>query len=316
MAKSMQTSAPHLLLGVDVGSTTIKIVVLNAAGELLFSRYERHFSEIFPTLARLLRAVDQAFPAAVRQAGITGSGALTLADRLGMAFVQEVLASSMSIRERIPDADVAVELGGEDAKLTFFRGGLDQRMNETCAGGTGAFIDQMAAFVRTDAAGLDALALQHQMIYPIASRCGVFAKTDILPLLNEGSRREDIAASIMQAVVNQTISGLARGRAIEGKVVFLGGPLTFLRSLRALFVRTLGLSPETAIFPEYAEFFPAIGAALHVRDIHRKTEEAVEQNTGQDTDRGADIMRMIRLLETDTETEVKHTLPDIILLTP
>ncbi|MCC8194215.1 MAG: acyl-CoA dehydratase activase-related protein, partial [Deltaproteobacteria bacterium] len=213
----------------------------------------------------------------------------------GISFGQEVIASSLSSRTRLPEADVASELGGEDAKLTFFKGGLDQRMNETCAGGTGAFIDQMAAFIQTDASGLDALAQKHTTIYPIASRCGVFAKTDILPLLNEGGSREDIAASIMQAVVNQTISGLARGRAIEGKVVFLGGPLTFLPSLRDRFVKTLKLAEEDAIFPEYAEFFVAIGAALHARE----TEARIRLDD------------LLRKLEAFTGNEAGHTLPPL-----
>ena len=255
------------LLGLDVGSTTVKAVVLDQTSEILFSRYTRHNSEVHTTLGSLLAEVHAAFPGTAWKMAIAGSGAIALSEKIGIPFVQEVIASSLSIRTRIPDADVAVELGGEDAKLTYFRGGLDQRMNETCAGGTGAFIDQMAAFVQTDAAGLDELASRHKTIYPIASRCGVFAKTDILPLLNEGGSKEDIAASIMQAVVNQTISGLARGRTIEGKVVFLGGPLTFLPSLRERFAKTLRLSPENAVFPEYAEFFVAIGAALHAQSI-------------------------------------------------
>ena len=255
-----------LLLGVDIGSTTVKVVVLDAFGAILFSRYARHNSEVCTFLTEMVREVAEHFSGATWKITLTGSGAIALAGQLGLPFVQEVLASSLSIRKRLPQADVAIELGGEDAKLTYFTDGLDQRMNETCAGGTGAFIDQMAAFIQTDAAGLDMLAASHKTIYPIASRCGVFAKTDVLPLLNEGAAREDIAASIMQAVVNQTISGLARGRPIEGKVVFLGGPLTFLQSLRECFVTTLGLTEETAIFPEYGEFFVAIGAALHARE--------------------------------------------------
>ena len=249
----------------DVGSTTVKAVVLGPEGDVVFSRYRRHQSEVRGTVASILREADAAFPGTLWRVSLTGSGAIALATELGLPFVQEVAASSLSIRERIPDADVAIELGGEDAKLTFFTGGLDQRMNETCAGGTGAFIDQMASFIQTDAAGLDAMALRHKTIYPIASRCGVFAKTDILPLLNEGCSREDIAASIMQAVVNQTISGLARGRAIKGKVVFLGGPLAFLQSLRESFSTTLKLKTGQAVFPKYAEYFVALGAALHSR---------------------------------------------------
>lgn len=255
-----------LFLGLDIGSTTVKAVVLNSHGNVLFSRYRRHLSEVKNCLVSIIRDVLAAFPAKKDwPLCITGSGAISLAEELSLPFVQEVVASSSSIRKRIPDADVVIELGGEDAKLTYFTGGLDQRMNETCAGGTGAFIDQMASFIQTDAAGLDAMAARHKTIYPIASRCGVFAKTDVLPLLNEGCSREDIAASIMQAVVNQTIGGLARGRAIRGKVVFLGGPMAFLPSLRERFRTTLRLEPAQAVLPEHAEYFVAIGAALHAQ---------------------------------------------------
>ena len=285
----------ELLLGLDVGSTTVKAVVLNHGGAILFSRYTRHNSEVIPTVMSLLTKVNEAYPKTAWRMSAAGSGAITLSEKLNIPFVQEVIASSLSIRTRIPDADVAIELGGEDAKLTFFRGGLDQRMNETCAGGTGAFIDQMAAFIQTDASGLDALAAKHTTIYPIASRCGVFAKTDILPLVNEGGSREDLAASIMQAVVNQTISGLARGRAIEGKVVFLGGPLTFLPSLRERFVKTLKLAEENAVFPDHAEFFVAIGAALHARETETKLQ----------------LNHVLQSLETYTTNEAEHPLPPL-----
>ncbi|MDR1359783.1 MAG: acyl-CoA dehydratase activase, partial [Deltaproteobacteria bacterium] len=282
-----------LLLGLDVGSTTVKTVVLNQDGTLLFSRYSRHYSEVQATVLSLLRVVDEAYPGVSWKIGAAGSGAITLAEKIGLPFIQEVLASSLAIRTLLPQADVSVELGGEDAKLTFFRGGVDQRMNETCAGGTGAFIDQMAAFIQTDAAGLDELAGRHTTIYPIASRCGVFAKTDILPLLNEGGSREDIAASIMQSVVNQTISGLARGRSIEGNVVFLGGPLTFLPSLRQRFVETLRLAPEQILFPEHSEFFVAIGAALYLRE----------------TDKTQALPAIIANLANSAGNEVKDVLP-------
>lgn len=252
-------------IGLDIGSTTVKAVVLSSEGTILFSEYRRHLSEVRGAVAALLNKINDAFPTYSWQIGLTGSGAIALSAEMDLPFVQEVMASGLSIREYIPDADVAIELGGEDAKLTYFTGGLDQRMNETCAGGTGAFIDQMAAFIHTDAAGLDAMALRHKTVYPIASRCGVFAKSDILPLLNEGCAREDIAASIMQAVVNQTISGLARGRSIKGKVVFLGGPLAFLQSLRESFKSTLKLADDQAICPEGAEYFVALGAALHIK---------------------------------------------------
>lgn len=253
-------------LGLDVGSTTIKVVVLDSEDNILFARYQRHMSEVRATAVAMLKEAESALPGVDWRIALSGSGALQLAEDVNLSFVQEVIASGLCIRRHIPDADVAIELGGEDAKLTFFTGGLDQRMNETCAGGTGAFIDQMAAFLDTDAAGLDNLAQNHHTLYPIASRCGVFAKTDILPLLNEGCAREDIAASIMQAMVNQTISGLARGRSITGKVVFLGGPLAFLPSLRDRFTDTLKLDAKNAVFPEYAEYFVAIGAALYAKE--------------------------------------------------
>ena len=253
----------HIFLGLDVGSTTVKAVAIDEQRTILFSRYQRHLSEVRATVAAMLREAGAALGAPHLHIALTGSGAISLAKELKLPFVQEVVSSGLCIRRYIPDADVAIELGGEDAKLTFFTGGLDQRMNETCAGGTGAFIDQMAAFLDTDAAGLDALAQECKTLYPIASRCGVFAKTDILPLLNEGCTREDIAGSIMQAVVNQTISGLARGRDITGKVVFLGGPLAFLPSLRERFVQTLDLDAQHAVFPDKAEYFVALGAALY-----------------------------------------------------
>jgi predicted CoA-substrate-specific enzyme activase len=271
----------HVFLGLDVGSTTVKTVAINERCDVLFSRYQRHLSEVRATVADMLREVAATLPGASLHIALTGSGAISLAEDLNLPFVQEVISSGLCIRRYIPDADVAIELGGEDAKLTFFTGGLDQRMNETCAGGTGAFIDQMAAFLNTDAAGLDALARNCKTFYPIASRCGVFAKTDILPLLNEGCSREDIAGSIMQATVNQTISGLARGRNITGKVVFLGGPLAFLPSLRECFVRTLNLDAEHAVFPDKAEFFVALGAALYA--LQRRPDlcrESAPKNSG------------------------------------
>ena len=259
---NLSPNRQEITLGLDIGSTTVKAVAVTSEGKVVFSRYLRHFSEVRAKTAELLREAKQALALDACRLSLTGSGALALAEDLGLPFIQEVAASSMAIRKVIPDADVVIELGGEDAKLTYLTGGVDQRMNETCAGGTGAFIDQMAAFLRTDAVGLDELAQRHKVIYPIASRCGVFAKTDILPLLNQGASREDIAASIMQAVVNQTISGLARGRAIRGKVVLLGGPLAFLPSLRERFEMSLKEATAT-VLPEYAHFFVAYGAALH-----------------------------------------------------
>ncbi len=263
-ASAVGAAVAELSIGLDIGSTTVKAVVLDTAGDVVFSRYMRHLSEVRESAAVILHDIAGRFPFRPWRMSITGSGSISLASEFSLPFVQEVAASSLSIREHIPDADVVVELGGEDAKLTFLTGGLDQRMNETCAGGTGAFIDQMASFIHTDASGLDEMALRHTTVYPIASRCGVFAKTDILPLLNEGCSREDIAASIMQAVVNQTISGLARGRAIKGKVVLLGGPLAFLPSLRQCFTAALK-DASAVVLPKHAEYFVALGAALHAR---------------------------------------------------
>ena len=195
----MSTSKIHeeIIFGLDIGSTTVKAVAMNREGEVLFHKYVRHFSEVRAKTSALLREATECLKTEMCRLSMTGSGALALAEELDVPFVQEVMASSLAIQKLVPDADVIIELGGEDAKLTYLTGGVDQRMNETCAGGTGAFIDQMGAFLRTDAAGLDGLAARHSILYPIASRCGVFAKTDILPLLNDGAAREDIAASIM-----------------------------------------------------------------------------------------------------------------------
>ncbi len=258
-------SQPHFHVGLDIGSTTVKAVVLDDAEAIVFSEYTRHNSAVRPCATGILEKIADFVDSAPASMSITGSGGLSLAGELGLPLIQEVLASNLAIRKEIPDADVIIELGGEDAKITFLTGGLEQRMNETCAGGTGAFIDQMGAFIGTDAAGLNALALRYGTIYPIASRCGVFAKTDILPLLNEGCAREDIAASIMQAVVNQTISGLAHGRAIRGKVVFLGGPLFFLSFLRERFQATLKEMRE-AVFPDSGQYFVALGAAYYAKN--------------------------------------------------
>ena len=246
----------------DVGSTTVKLIILDEAGRLMFGAYERHGARTQETLLRLLKqAQSQLGPCEIRPAA-TGSGAMNLCKALHIPFVQEVVSVAEAIEDRYPQTDVAIELGGEDAKIIYFRGGLEERMNGVCAGGTGAFIDQMAALMQTDATGLDQEAANYQEIYPIAARCGVFAKSDIQPLINDGATRPDLAASIFQAVVNQTISGLACGKPIRGTVTFLGGPLYFLPQLRAAFIRTLHLTDETAIAPEQAHLFAAIGAAL------------------------------------------------------
>src|SRR5208283_2334706 len=256
----------RLRAGIDVGSTTVKLAVLDAEDALVFHTYERHRADIRGTLVAVIDAACDALRAQGAEAPlgvtVTGSGGLSVSRWLEMPFVQEVLAGSRAVQRFLPDTDVAIELGGEDAKITYFTGGLEQRMNGTCAGGTGAFIDQMASLLSTDAAGLNELARSHETIYPIAARCGVFAKTDVQPLINEGARREDIAASILQAVVNQTISGLACGKPIRGTVAFLGGPLHFLPETRRLFVATLGLKPNEVRVPDQAQLFVAMGAAI------------------------------------------------------
>ncbi len=248
-------------IGIDIGSTTAKVVVQNESGEKVYGKYQRHFADIRNTIQSMLAEVYDAFGDCRCSVAITGSGGLALAKHLEVEFVQEVIAVTSAVQNVVPDADVVIELGGEDAKIIFLKNGVDQRMNGICAGGTGAFIDQMAALLQTDAAGLDAYAASYTELYPIAARCGVFAKSDIQPLLNDGVSRENLAASIFQAVVNQTISGLACGRKITGKVVFLGGPLYFLPQLRNAFIRTLNLTEENAVLPESANLFAAMGAA-------------------------------------------------------
>ncbi len=249
-------------LGIDVGSTTVKLVLLNENNEIKYSKYERHMSNVFDKVEELVKEAYDNMGDITVKAVVTGSGGLALAEKAGIPFEQEVITCSRAVEELIPETETAIELGGEDAKITFYGASVEQRMNGTCAGGTGAFIDQMAVLLNTDAAGLNEVAKKHKMIYPIAARCGVFAKTDIQPLINEGASIEDLAASIFQAVVNQTISGLACGHPIKGKVAFLGGPLSFLSELRARFTETLGLAAEDIIFPENSKYFVAIGAAL------------------------------------------------------
>ncbi len=257
----------HFHAGLDVGSTTIKLAVIDADDKCRFSLYKRHYSEVRKTMVDALLEAAEKFAGESATLAVAGSGGISAAQWIGAEFVQEVVAGAEAIRRYLPQTDVAIELGGEDAKLTFFDAGIDQRMNETCAGGTGAFIDQMASFLRTDPAGLNELAKSAQTIYPIAARCGVFAKTDILPLLNEGAAREDIAASIFQAVVDQTIGGLACGRSIRGRVAFLGGPLFFLSELRRRFMETLKLSEEAALRPQDAQLYVALGAALGSKSL-------------------------------------------------
>lgn len=249
-------------VGVDVGSTTVKMVILDEDGHIVFKDYRRHFSDVKNTVKMLFEDARAMLSNATLKMMITGSAGLGLAESLNISFIQEVIACSKAIKKLAPQTDVAIELGGEDAKIMYFGNAVEQRMNGTCAGGTGSFIDQMSSLLKTDADGLNALARDHKEIYPIASRCGVFAKTDIQPLLNEGASREDIAASVLQAVVNQTISGLACGKPIRGKVAFLGGPLSFLPELKKRFEITLNLSDDEIIRLDHTQYFVAIGAAL------------------------------------------------------
>lgn len=258
-------------MGIDVGSTTIKIYITDQDDNCIYSKYERHYSDIQATIKTLINDVRNQFGDLEITAVMTGSGGLSLSECLDVEFVQEVIACTKTVETLIPECDVAIELGGEDAKITYFQGSLEQRMNGTCAGGTGAFIDQMASLLQTDAGGLNELAKNYQMIYPIASRCGVFAKTDVQPLINEGANKEDIAISIFQAVVNQTISGLACGKPIRGKVAFLGGPLFFLDQLRQRFIDTLNLQNDEIIFPENSQLFVAMGAALLAKEGDKVT---------------------------------------------
>ncbi len=255
-----------LHLGLDVGSTTVKLAALDKNNQLNYSRYERHFSDIKNTIINLITEAYEELGNGDITFSVTGSGGLSVSKWLGLPFVQEVVACSKAIEIIIPETDVAIELGGEDAKITYFRGGVEQRMNGTCAGGTGSFIDQMASLLQTDASGLNEMAKGYNVIYPIAARCGVFAKTDIQPLLNEGAAKTDIAASVFQSVVNQTISGLACGKPIRGNVAFLGGPLFYLSELRKRFSETLGLNTNQVIFPDSSQMFVAMGAALLSRE--------------------------------------------------
>ena len=252
-----------LHVGLDVGSTTVKIVVMNSNLETIYTNYTRHFSDTKKTVCDVLEKLVSDYPDNIFTVNLTGSGAMSAATFLDLPFIQEVISCKRAVEKYIPQTDVVIELGGEDAKIIYFDKFMEQRMNGTCAGGTGAFLDQMASLLNTDTSGLNELAKKYKTIYPIASRCGVFAKTDIQPLLNEGAKKEDIAASIFQAVVNQTISGLACGRPIRGKVAFLGGPLSYLSELRKRFIETLNLKDDEIIVPVEAHLLVAKGAALN-----------------------------------------------------
>ena len=269
-----------LHVGLDVGSTTVKIVVMNENRNTIYRDYQRHFSDTKNTVCNVLENLATRYPNSLLTIALTGSGAMSAAKFLDLPFIQEVVACKRAVEKYIPQTDVVIELGGEDAKIIYFDKSIEQRMNGTCAGGTGAFIDQMASLLHTDPTGLNELAKKYEMIYPIASRCGVFAKTDIQPLLNEGAAKEDIAASIFQAVVNQTISGLACGRPIRGHVAFLGGPLNYLSELRKRFIETLKLTDEKIIVPDEAHLLVAKGAALDSVNTNAITIEKLRSKIG------------------------------------
>ena len=255
-----------LRVGIDIGSTTVKVVVLDEDNKLLFRSYERHYSKARERACETLHSIEDMLKGKDVRLVVTGSAGLGVAKAAGLDFVQEVYATAAAVNTYIPDTDAVIELGGEDAKIIFFGGALEERMNGSCAGGTGAFIDQMATLMNVTVNELDELSLKHEKIYPIASRCGVFAKSDIQPILNQGGRKEDVAASIFQAVVDQTVAGLTQGRELKGKLVFLGGPLHFLMGLRERFTDTLQLDEEHAIFPKDGDCFAAMGAALCASD--------------------------------------------------
>ncbi|MEO2262274.1 acyl-CoA dehydratase activase-related protein [Dorea sp. YH-dor228] len=303
-------------LGIDIGSTTVKIAILDENNDVAFSDYERHYANIQETLSDLLgRAIYKLGPIHASPV-ITGSGGLTLAKHLGVPFVQEVIAVSTALQDYAPQTDVAIELGGEDAKIIYFEGGnVEQRMNGVCAGGTGSFIDQMASLLQTDASGLNEYAKNYKSLYSIAARCGVFAKSDIQPLINDGASKEDLAASIFQAVVNQTISGLACGKPIRGHVAFLGGPLHFLSELKEAFVRTLKLDNEHTIAPGHSHLFAAIGSALNSKKDLDVSLQQMQQRLEGKIKMDFEVERMEPLFTSEAdyhafeERHAKHQVP-------
>ncbi len=293
-------------VGLDIGSTTVKVAVINEQDELLYSQYKRHFSDIRKTVADIISEAGEHLKGQQVMIAVTGSGGISVSKWLGIPFVQEVAAGTNAIRKLIPQTDVAIELGGEDAKITYLTGGLEQRMNGTCAGGTGAFIDQMAALINTDIGGLNELAKKHTTIYPIASRCGVFAKSDIQPLLNDGAKRSDVAASVFQSVVNQTISGLACGKPIRGNVAFLGGPLHYLSELRQRFIETLNLTEEQIIFPPNANLFVAMGCAFSDESAEADFDLLVERSSALEENQLREVERLAPLFNDEAELNAFH----------
>ncbi len=291
-----------LRMGIDIGSTTVKVVIIDDGNTMLFDRYERHYSEILDTVKRLVTEAYSQVGDRPVAAMITGSGGVALSEAVGIPFIQEVVATANAIEVAAPGTDVAIELGGEDAKIIYFEGGnAEERMNGICAGGTGSFIDQMASLLQTDAGGLNELAKSHKIIYPIASRCGVFAKTDIQPLINEGAAKEDLAASIFQAVVNQTISGLACGKPIRGRVAFLGGPLHFLSELRERFIKTLKLTDKTALIPKNSHLFAAFGSAVSADKDTAESFSEIIGNIGKNNKLAVEIARLSPLFKDNNE---------------
>ena len=300
-------SRSKLRLGIDVGSTTVKLSVIDDHDRIVYANYQRHHTDIRATAKDLFEGAKAVLGDAPMRVSITGSGGLLLAKWLGLEFVQEVIASKRAVETLIPQTDVAIELGGEDAKIIYFDNGIEQRMNGTCAGGTGAFIDQMASLLHTDAGGLNELAKQSTHIYPIASRCGVFAKSDVQPLINEGAAPADIAASIFQAVANQTVSGLACGHPIRGHVAFLGGPLQYLSELRHRFYVTLDLDEEHRIVPNNAHLFVATGAALAGEsDKHVTFAEVIDALENLGDTQGSEVERLDPLFATPAELDEFH----------
>lgn len=291
----------EITLGIDIGSTTAKLVLMEG-DEITYERYERHLSRSRLTTLDMLRALAEERGDLTVSAAVSGSAGMGLAEGAGLDFIQEVYATAEVVRCTAPDTGVVIELGGEDAKVIFFAGGLDERMNGTCAGGTGAFIDQMAVLLNMSVDEMDAQSLEAERLYPIASRCGVFAKSDIQPLLNQGARKADVAASIYQAVVDQTIVGLIQGRKIEGKVMFLGGPLHYCMGLRKRFCQTLKLTDETALFPPYGRFAVAMGAAMFARDkAELKISELIARIENAAQSERSGVLRTPPLFESEAE---------------
>lgn len=288
-------------LGIDIGSTTVKVAIIDEEHNILFSEYKRHFANIKETLKELVDHAANELGNTEVAPTITGSGGLALAEVIGIPFEQEVICVSEALTDYAPQTDVAIELGGEDAKIIYFTNGVEQRMNGVCAGGTGSFIDQMATLLQTDASGLNTYAKDYDTIYPIAARCGVFAKTDIQPLINEGATKPNLAASIFQAVVNQTISGLACGKPIKGNVAFLGGPLHFLDQLKEAFIRTLNLTDEHIIAPSHSHLFAAVGAALNAKEEVTYTLTDISEKLSGDLKISVDVDRLAPLFKSQKD---------------